>query len=157
VPEGRPLAGAIALEVAGRAADAARAWEQLDCAYQAALCRALSDDVELIAEGHAALLAQGATAVAKIAARRLRERGVKGIARGPRATTLSNAAQLTARELSVLGLVAAGLSNAQVAERLFVSPRTVDYHVSAVLRKLGVRSRGEAVAMAHDLALIETP
>ena len=49
-----------------------------------------------------------------------RERGVKGVARGPRATTLSNPAQLTAREVAVLGHVAEGLSNAQVAERLFV-------------------------------------
>jgi DNA-binding CsgD family transcriptional regulator len=154
VPSGRPVPEPIALEVAGRAGEAARAWDALGCSYHAALARALSDDVELIAEGHAALLAQGAAAAAKIAARRLRERGVKGIARGPRATTMGNAAQLTARELAVLELVAEGLSNAQVAERLFVSPRTVDYHVSAVLRKLGVRSRGEAVAAARERALL---
>ena len=119
------------------------------------MARALAVDVDLIGDGHAALLALGAGGAAKIAARRLRERGVKGVARGPRATTLSNPAQLTSREVAVLGHVAEGLSNAQVAERLFVSPRTVDYHVSAILRKLGARSRGEAVAMAHDLALIE--
>jgi DNA-binding CsgD family transcriptional regulator/tetratricopeptide (TPR) repeat protein len=157
VPSGRRLPDPIALEVAGRAREAARAWDALGCSYHAAMARALADDVELIAEGHAALLSLGATAAAKIAARRLRERGVKGIARGPRATTRSNSAQLTARELAVLELVAEGRSNAQVAERLFVSPRTVDYHVSAVLRKLGVRSRGEAVAAARELALLGTP
>ncbi len=157
VPSGRRLPEPVALEVAGRTEDAARAWEALGSAYHAAMARALADDAGLIAEGHAGLLTLGAGGAAKIAARRLRERGVKGIARGPRATTLSNPAQLTAREVAVLGHVAEGLSNAQVAERLFVSPRTVDYHVSAILRKLGARSRGEAVAMAHDLALLPTP
>ena len=156
VPSGPRAPEPIALELAGRSAEAARAWDALGCRYHAAMARALAVDVDLIGDGHAALLALGAGGAAKIAARRLRERGVKGVARGPRATTLSNPAQLTAREVAVLGHVAEGLSNAQVAERLFVSPRTVDYHVSAILRKLGARSRGEAVAMAYDLALIES-
>jgi DNA-binding NarL/FixJ family response regulator len=59
--------------------------------------------------------------------------------------------------MEVLGLVAAGLRNAAIAERLFLSSRTVDHHVSAILRKLGVASRGEAVAEAERLALLEDP
>jgi DNA-binding NarL/FixJ family response regulator len=61
---------------------------------------------------------------------------------------------LTARELEVLALLAEGLRNVDVAARLFLSEKTVDHHVSAVLRKLGVRSRGEAAAAARRLGLL---
>jgi DNA-binding NarL/FixJ family response regulator len=87
-------------------------------------------------------------------ARRLREGGAS-VPRGPRPTTRANEAQLTAREVEVLRLVAEGLRNADVASRLFVSRRTVDHHVSSILRKLGARSRGEAVAAASRLGLLE--
>jgi DNA-binding NarL/FixJ family response regulator len=60
---------------------------------------------------------------------------------------------LTAREREILALVAEGLRNAEIAQRLFVSPRTVDNHVSAILRKLGAASRGEAVRNAARLGL----
>jgi DNA-binding CsgD family transcriptional regulator len=71
-------------------------------------------------------------------ARRLRDRGVR-VARGPRASTQANPAALTARELEVLRFLADGLRNADIAERLFLSPRTVDHYVSAILRKLQTR------------------
>ena len=77
--------------------------------------------------------------------------------RGPRPSTRRNEARLTARELEVLRLLADGLRNAAIAERLFLSPRTVDHHVSAVLRKLNVQSRGEAVAEAGRLGLLQDP
>jgi DNA-binding NarL/FixJ family response regulator len=95
----------------------------------------------------------GARPAAAIVARRLRQRGVRGIPRGPRPRTRANPAGLTARELEVLALIADGLRNAQIAERLVVSERTVDHHVSAVLRKLDVSSRGEAGAQARRLGL----
>jgi len=71
--------------------------------------------------------------------------------RGPRPATAANPAGLTRREAEVLGLLAAGLSNAQIAARLSLSGRTADNHVSAVLRKLAVRTRREAVAQAETL------
>ncbi|MFD7712354.1 AAA family ATPase [Streptomyces sp. NPDC059786] len=60
---------------------------------------------------------------------------------------------LTSRERDVLRLVAAGLSNRRIAERLFISPKTASVHVSNILGKLGVSGRGEAAALAHRLRL----
>jgi DNA-binding CsgD family transcriptional regulator/tetratricopeptide (TPR) repeat protein len=85
--------------------------------------------------------------------RRLRARGVQRVPRGPVAATVANPAGLTARQLEVLGFVADGLTNAEIAERLVLSVRTVDHHVSAVLAKLGVTSRLEAAAAGARLGL----
>ena len=62
---------------------------------------------------------------------------------------------LTPREFEVLGLVAAGLSNAAVAGELFISAKTVSVHVSSIMAKLGVGSRGEAAAVAHRLRMLD--
>ena len=67
---------------------------------------------------------------------------------GPCKSTLANAAGLTTRELSVLRLLANGLSNKAIATLLGISPKTVDHHVSAIIGKLGAQSRGHAVAIA---------
>ena len=64
---------------------------------------------------------------------------------------------LTGRELEVLRLVAAGLGNREIAAELFISPKTASVHVSNILGKLGVASRGEAAATAHRLHLFDTP
>jgi NarL family two-component system response regulator LiaR len=62
---------------------------------------------------------------------------------------------LSPREREVLNLVAQGLSNRQIADRLYISPSTVDFHVSNILGKLGVASRTEAVALAVQHGLVE--
>ncbi len=85
----------------------------------------------------------------------MRGRGIRHLARGPRATTRDHPQGLTARELEVLNLLAEGIRNAQIAERLVLSQRTVGHHVSAVLRKLMVSSRTEAVTKAGRLGILE--
>ncbi len=136
---------------------AAGRWEEIGCPYEAALAMAGGDDPEAMLEAIDRLQGMGARPAAAIVARRLRERGVRGIPRGPRRRTRDNPAGLTPRELEVLTHLVQGLRNAQIAQRLVVSEKTVDHHVSAVLRKLGVSSRGEASAEATRLGLTGRP
>ena len=56
--------------------------------------------------------------------------------------------------MEVLALLAEGLQNAEIAERLFISPKTVDHHISAILSKLNVSSRAKAVTAAAELGLL---
>jgi DNA-binding CsgD family transcriptional regulator len=152
----RPVAAAAVpgqtpfhLQLAGRPLEAARAWRQLGCPYQAAIALSEADAPPALEQALAELHRLGAGPAARIVSRRLRELGVRRIARGPRRATRANAAQLTARELDVLALVADGLRNAEIAARLYVSPKTVDHHVGAILRKLAVHSRRDAVSEAR--------
>jgi ATP/maltotriose-dependent transcriptional regulator MalT len=155
--EDRLPAGVVAepygLSIAGEWARAAQRWEKIGCPYEAALALAQSDDPDTVRHSIAELQKLGARPAAAIVARRLRERGVRGIPRGPRPRTRDNPAGLTARELEVLTLLTDGMRNAEIAERLVVSQKTIDHHVSAILRKLDARTRGEASAAAARLGL----
>ena len=142
-------------ELDGSPEAAGECWLELGCAYEAALALAQSSQLPSLRRAHRLLLEFGASAAAAIVARRLRAQGVRGVPRGPHKSTRHNPARLTQRELEVLELVADGLRNADIAERLFVSRRTVDYHVSGLLRKLDAGSRGEAVAAARRLRLLQ--
>jgi DNA-binding NarL/FixJ family response regulator len=113
-----------------------------------------SEDQFAVRQSMDELLTLGGRAASAIVARRLRERGVRGVPTGPRPRTRENPAGLTARELEVVTLLADGLRNALIAQRLVVSEKTVDHQVSAVLRKLDVRSRGEATAKALQLGIV---
>ncbi len=142
------------LLLAGDGASAAVVLRERGCRYAAALALMDTDDPIALREAHEELRALGATPAAARAAKKLRGLGEKAIPRGPRQRTRSNVAGLTARELEVLPLLVEGLRNADVAERLIVSPKTVDHHVSAILRKLDVRTRGQVGPAAIRLGLI---
>ncbi len=85
----------------------------------------------------------------------MRMSGIKSIPRGLRKTTLSNAAQLTLRELDVLQLLKEGLQNKEIASRLFISAKTVDHHISSILFKLDSNCRTKAVKEAISREIIK--
>jgi DNA-binding CsgD family transcriptional regulator len=143
------------LELTGDWEGAAKAWGRVGCPYDSALALLETGEEDALREAHDTLQRLGARAAVAVAARRLRERGARDIPRGPRPTTQANPARLTRREAEVLGLLAEGLRNTEIAEQLFLSPRTVDHHVSAILRKLRVETRGQATAAAERLGLLE--
>jgi len=97
--------------------------------------------------------ALGATATARIIRRTMRKLGIRSIPVGQHAATREHPLGLTHREREVLDLICAGYTNADIAAHLVISTKTVDHHVSAVLAKLGVRSRTEAAAIAHRAGL----
>ncbi|MBX3606984.1 MAG: AAA family ATPase [Piscinibacter sp.] len=141
-------AAPYALEIAGRWRDAADAWQRLGCPYEQA--RALAEgDAAAQQEALAGFDRLGAQPAAEALRRRLREAGVRGVPRGARATTRSHPCGLTSAEMRVLTLLAQDLRNTDIAARLHRSVRTVDHHVAAVLAKLAVSSRLEAVRRAE--------
>jgi DNA-binding CsgD family transcriptional regulator len=141
------------LQLAGDSNAAADRWTEIGCPYDAALALLEKEDEDSLRLALAGLQRLGARPAAAIAARRLRENGVRRLPRGPQPATMNNQGRLSRREAEVLALVQQGSSNAEIAERLFLSERTVHHHVSAILRKLNVSSRGQAAAEAFRRGL----
>ena len=143
----------FALMLTGQAVEAAAAWAEVGCPLWQAIALTESDQANDIRDGVEALRALGAEATVRAVLRHLHAQG-KPLPRGPRPSSRSNPAGLTDRELEVLGLLTAGLSNADIAARLYLSQKTASHHVSAVLRKLGEPTRSRAVAAAQRRGIV---
>jgi DNA-binding CsgD family transcriptional regulator/tetratricopeptide (TPR) repeat protein len=141
----------FALGIGGDWRGAAALWRSLGAPYEHALELAGSGRQPELLAALATLDGLGAQAAATLARRQLRRLGVTHLPRRPRPRTRANPAGLTDRQLEVLGLLAEGLTNAEIADRLVVSVRTVDHHVAAILAKLNVTSRREAARAAGRL------
>jgi len=148
------IAEPYALMIKGDWEGAASAWNQVNMPYERALALA-SGPEEALRESLAILEPLGAGPLAAIVRQRLRELGVRGIPRGPHASTRENPAGLTSREIQVLTLLVRGHTNSELANRLHVAAKTVEHHVSSILEKLEVHSRTEAVAAAFGLGIVK--
>jgi DNA-binding CsgD family transcriptional regulator/tetratricopeptide (TPR) repeat protein len=138
------------LMFAGQHRAAADEWLRLNCPYYAGLALVDSDQRDDLLEALRLFDGLGATATVAMAQARMRDLGMSAIPRGVRAGTRSNRFGLTRREQEVLDLVCENLTNAEIADRLFISEKTVDSHVSAVLMKLGVNSRRKAARLVAE-------
>ncbi len=85
----------------------------------------------------------------------MRAQGIKKIPRGLRESTKANPAQLTNREIDVLQLLQKGIQSKEIAGILFISPKTVDHHISSILFKLDTNSRAKAVNEAVRLGILK--
>ena len=152
---GCPEPWASALKGNWRAA--ADAWARIGDPYEQALELGDSGELGPMFQALSILEGLGADAAAVIVRKRLRDMGVQRLPRGPAATTRANPSGLTERQSEVLALIGHGLTNTEIAQRLVLSVRTVDHHVSAILMKLDVSTRREAVALARRRAAAAQP
>lgn len=144
------------LLLASKWREAAATWADIGMPYEQALALAEGPE-EALRDALAILERLGANPLAMFVRRRLRNMGARGIPRGRQEATRANPAGLTTKEIEVLILLAKGGSNSELARQLHRSTKTVDHHVSAILGKLGARSRTEAVAAAFALGVIRAP
>lgn len=142
--------GPFRAELEGNWEGAACEWEALGAPYEAACALAMLNDEHSLRKARSSFDRLGARPMSALVTRRLREIGVTAISRGPRRATKAHPLGLTPREAEVLELVGDGYTNLEIAARLFLSERTVEHHVSAVLNKLGVTSRRDAVRLARS-------
>lgn len=152
--EGPPNGAAepFRLQMEGDWRAAADRWAEIGCPYEVALALADGDE-DALREAHEIFTSLGARPMRERIAQQLRDLGAESIPRGPTKDTRSNPAGLTGRQLEVLGLITEGLSNAEIADRLYLSKKTVEHHVSAIYSKLGVDSRAKAIARAVSLQI----
>lgn len=146
-PADRSMVGPAGKESSGDVTGAVRSWEESGYRLHAAITRAMLPDADLNSV-FAELNRMGADGTMKGLRRELQRRGITHIPRGESPSTRENPAGLTRRQAEVLALMTAGCSNVAIADALFITPKTASHHVSAVLSKLNVASRLQAVAVA---------
>ena len=128
-------------------------WKDLSCPYEQAILLFELNDIEK-RKALEIIDRLEATAVFEKLKFLMRTCGIKKLPKGIRKTTKSNAAHLTQRELDILEQLKEGLQNKEIGQRLFISPKTVEHHISSILFKLDVNSRAKAVQQAFRLALL---
>ncbi len=133
------------LEIKGKWKEAANLWREKECPYEQALALSKGDE-QAIKKALEIFGSLGASATCQLIKQKMRESGIRSIPKGPRKSTLKNPNGLTARQLEILNLIGKGLSNNEIGNRLFISPKTVDHHISAIFSKLNIHSRYEATA-----------
>jgi DNA-binding CsgD family transcriptional regulator len=143
------IAQPYSLEISGDWRGAARVWEACGCPYEHAILLACYGPEPEQREALAILERLGAAPAARNLRKRMYAQGIRAVPRGSRKSTQRDPFGLTRREAEILALLSEGLRNSVIGKRLFISTKTVDHHVSAILLKLGVPSRSEAVAMAR--------
>jgi DNA-binding CsgD family transcriptional regulator/tetratricopeptide (TPR) repeat protein len=149
------LAEPYRLQVAGEWEQAARLWTTLGCPYEAALALLDAPQEAALRGALKIFTGLGAPAAAQITRQKMRLLGIRSIPRDPRPATRAHPLGLTRREREVLELICAGNTNAEIAAKLFISTKTVDHHVSAVLAKLDAPTREIAASHAARLGLAE--
>jgi DNA-binding CsgD family transcriptional regulator len=142
------------LQILGNWKRAAAQWRELACPYEAAVALADSDDEAALRYAFAELSRLGAQPMMAMVTGKLRALGANAPPRGPRPTTQANPFQLTSREMEVLELIVQGRRTQDIGESLFLSPRTVGHHITAILAKLQVSSRHDAARKAVQLGIV---
>jgi DNA-binding CsgD family transcriptional regulator len=143
----------FASQVAGDGAHAAELWDRLGYRYEAALALLDTNDEALLRDSLIRLSDLGAEAVARLVRQRMRDLGIRSVPTGARTATRAHPRGLTAREQEILELLSRGQSNEEISASLFISVRTVEHHVSAILGKLGATTRKDAAKEALKLGL----
>jgi ATP/maltotriose-dependent transcriptional regulator MalT len=138
----------------GKAVEAAAFWQTKGCTYERAFAL-FNGNEEQKREALNLLQALHADATYQKLKSEMRSSGIRSIPRGLRSSTASNPAQLTTRELDILQLLKTGASNKEIATSLYISPKTVDHHISSILFKLDVPSRAKAVGEATKLGILK--
>jgi DNA-binding CsgD family transcriptional regulator/tetratricopeptide (TPR) repeat protein len=140
----------------GDRARAACVWSDLGCPFEAALALYDGTDEVELRDALDRFESLGATPAVQLTRQRMRRFRIRSVPVGARSATRADPLGLTRREREVLDLICEGHTNAEIAGRLFISAKTVDHHVSAVLGKLDAPNRVDAASKAARLGLVAT-
>jgi DNA-binding CsgD family transcriptional regulator/tetratricopeptide (TPR) repeat protein len=151
------LAGPYRPQVEGDWDEAARRWNELRCPYEAALALTAASEESALCQAFEIFIRLGAFPAARTVRDRLRLLGMRSLPAEPQASTRAHPFGLTRREHEVLVLICAEHTNAKIAEKLCISIKTVEQHVTSILAKMGVPNRNSAASRAVQLGLTHRP